>query len=68
MEKITVNPMIEEWLSSSFSRHLILLYFFLLFFQFLTFAERLANVNIDVIHRIDRTGAYAEVGTAGVAT
>lgn len=35
----------------------ILLYFF----QFLTFAERLANVNIDVIHRIDRTGAYAEV-------
>lgn len=35
----------------------ILLYFF----QFLTFAERLANVNIDVIHRIDRTGSYAEV-------
>lgn len=33
----------------------------LYFFQFLTFAERLANVNIDVIHRIDRTGAYAEV-------
>ena len=30
-------------------------------FQFLTFAERLANVNIDVIHRIDRTGSYAEV-------
>uniref|UniRef100_A0A3P8T3I9 UTP20 small subunit processome component n=1 Tax=Amphiprion percula TaxID=161767 RepID=A0A3P8T3I9_AMPPE len=29
-------------------------------FRFLTFAERLANVNIDVIHRIDRTGAYAE--------
>ncbi|KAF0029549.1 hypothetical protein F2P81_018654 [Scophthalmus maximus] len=28
--------------------------------QFLTFAERLANVNIDVIHRIDRTGSYAE--------
>lgn len=33
-------------------------------FQFLTFAERLANVNIDVIHRIDRTGSYAEVCTA----
>lgn len=32
-------------------------------FQFLTFAERLANVNIDVIHRIDRTGSYAEVCT-----
>ncbi|KAJ0012510.1 hypothetical protein NQD34_016844 [Periophthalmus magnuspinnatus] len=29
-------------------------------FRFLTFAERLANVNIDVIHRIDRTGCYAE--------
>lgn len=29
-------------------------------FRFLTFAERLANVNIDVIHRIDRTGSYAE--------
>ncbi|XP_041637012.1 small subunit processome component 20 homolog [Cheilinus undulatus] len=29
-------------------------------FRFLTFAERLANVNIDVIHRIDRTGAYSE--------
>ncbi|XP_034382098.1 small subunit processome component 20 homolog isoform X2 [Cyclopterus lumpus] len=29
-------------------------------YRFLTFAERLANVNIDVIHRIDRTGAYAE--------
>uniref|UniRef100_A0A3Q2C7Z2 UTP20 small subunit processome component n=1 Tax=Cyprinodon variegatus TaxID=28743 RepID=A0A3Q2C7Z2_CYPVA len=28
--------------------------------RFLTFAERLANVNIDVIHRIDRTGSYAE--------
>ncbi|KAF5898818.1 small subunit processome component 20, partial [Clarias magur] len=28
--------------------------------QFLTFSERLANVNIDVIHRIDRTGSYAE--------
>uniref|UniRef100_A0A673WAK9 UTP20 small subunit processome component n=1 Tax=Salmo trutta TaxID=8032 RepID=A0A673WAK9_SALTR len=28
--------------------------------QFLTFAERLANVNIDVIHRIDRTGSYDE--------
>lgn len=33
-------------------------------FQFLTFAERLANVNIDVIHRIDRTGSYAEVCSA----
>ncbi|KAM9407228.1 small subunit processome component 20 homolog isoform 1-T1 [Salvelinus alpinus] len=29
-------------------------------FRFLTFAERLANVNIDVIHRIDRTGSYDE--------
>ncbi|XP_062339462.1 small subunit processome component 20 homolog [Osmerus eperlanus] len=29
-------------------------------FRFLTFAERLANVNIDVIHRIDRTGSYEE--------
>ncbi|KAI3366882.1 hypothetical protein L3Q82_009528 [Scortum barcoo] len=29
-------------------------------YRFLTFAERLANVNIDVIHRIDRTGSYAE--------
>uniref|UniRef100_A0A668AJM1 UTP20 small subunit processome component n=1 Tax=Myripristis murdjan TaxID=586833 RepID=A0A668AJM1_9TELE len=29
-------------------------------YRFLTFAERLANVNIDVIHRIDRTGAYDE--------
>ncbi|XP_071357681.1 small subunit processome component 20 homolog isoform X2 [Trachinotus anak] len=29
-------------------------------FRFLTFAERLANVNIDVIHRIDRSGSYAE--------
>nr|XP_015207377.1 PREDICTED: small subunit processome component 20 homolog [Lepisosteus oculatus] len=29
-------------------------------FRFLTFSERLANVNIDVIHRIDRTGSYAE--------
>ncbi|XP_007577486.1 small subunit processome component 20 homolog [Poecilia formosa] len=29
-------------------------------YRFLTFAERLANVNINVIHRIDRTGAYAE--------
>ncbi|MBN3321955.1 UTP20 protein, partial [Atractosteus spatula] len=28
--------------------------------HFLTFSERLANVNIDVIHRIDRTGSYAE--------
>lgn len=32
--------------------------------QFLTFTERLANVNIDVIHRIDRTGSYAEVCAA----
>ncbi|KAG9345665.1 hypothetical protein JZ751_008809 [Albula glossodonta] len=29
-------------------------------FRFLTFSERLANVNIDVIHRIDRTGSYEE--------
>ncbi|KAF7667571.1 hypothetical protein LDENG_00057170 [Lucifuga dentata] len=29
-------------------------------YRFLTFAERLANVNIDVIHRIDRTGSYEE--------
>ncbi|KAG7496109.1 small subunit processome component 20-like [Solea senegalensis] len=29
-------------------------------YRFLTFAERLANVNIDVIHRIDRTGSLAE--------
>nr|XP_015811633.2 small subunit processome component 20 homolog isoform X1 [Nothobranchius furzeri] len=29
-------------------------------FRFLTFAERLSNVNIDVIHRIDRTGSYEE--------
>ncbi|XP_061420704.1 small subunit processome component 20 homolog [Lethenteron reissneri] len=29
-------------------------------FRFLTFAERLANVNIDVIHRIDRTGSLSE--------
>ncbi|XP_027875747.1 small subunit processome component 20 homolog isoform X1 [Xiphophorus couchianus] len=29
-------------------------------YRFLTFAERLANVNINVVHRIDRTGAYAE--------
>ncbi|XP_047246285.1 small subunit processome component 20 homolog isoform X2 [Girardinichthys multiradiatus] len=29
-------------------------------YRFLTFAERLANVNIDVIHRIDRTGSYTE--------
>lgn len=29
-------------------------------FRFLTFSERLANVNIDVIHRIDRTGSYSE--------
>uniref|UniRef100_A0A3B3E1E9 UTP20 small subunit processome component n=1 Tax=Oryzias melastigma TaxID=30732 RepID=A0A3B3E1E9_ORYME len=29
-------------------------------FRFLTFAERLAKVNIDVIHRIDRTGSFSE--------
>uniref|UniRef100_H3APA8 UTP20 small subunit processome component n=1 Tax=Latimeria chalumnae TaxID=7897 RepID=H3APA8_LATCH len=29
-------------------------------FRFLTFSERLSNVNIDIIHRIDRTGGYAE--------
>ncbi|XP_028810161.1 small subunit processome component 20 homolog [Denticeps clupeoides] len=29
-------------------------------FRFKTFSERLANVNIDVIHRIDRTGSYSE--------
>ncbi|KAI1888136.1 hypothetical protein AGOR_G00181930 [Albula goreensis] len=29
-------------------------------YRFLTFSERLANVNIDVIHRIDRTGSYEE--------
>ncbi|XP_047194452.1 small subunit processome component 20 homolog isoform X2 [Hippoglossus stenolepis] len=29
-------------------------------FRFLTFAERLSNVNINVVHRIDRTGSYAE--------
>ncbi|XP_032077159.1 small subunit processome component 20 homolog [Thamnophis elegans] len=28
--------------------------------RFLTFSERLSNVNIDIIHRIDRTGSYAE--------
>uniref|UniRef100_A0A4W3JBA5 UTP20 small subunit processome component n=1 Tax=Callorhinchus milii TaxID=7868 RepID=A0A4W3JBA5_CALMI len=27
---------------------------------FLTFSERLSNVNIDIIHRIDRTGSYNE--------
>lgn len=32
--------------------------------QFLTFSERLSNVNIDIIHRIDRTGSYAEVRIA----
>lgn len=36
--------------------------------QFLTFAERLSNVNIDVIHRVDRTGSYAEVCTANKHT
>ncbi|KAM8908719.1 small subunit processome component 20 homolog isoform 2-T2 [Spinachia spinachia] len=29
-------------------------------YKFLTFAERLSHVKIDVIHRIDRTGSYAE--------
>ncbi|KAL4612676.1 hypothetical protein GN956_G22842 [Arapaima gigas] len=29
-------------------------------FRFQTFSERLANVNIDVIHRIDRTASYDE--------
>ncbi|ELK25978.1 Small subunit processome component 20 like protein [Myotis davidii] len=29
--------------------------------RFLTFAERLGNVNIDIIHRIDRTASYDEV-------
>ncbi|KAM6214358.1 small subunit processome component 20 homolog [Rhynchocyon petersi] len=29
-------------------------------YRFLTFAERLGNVNIDIIHRIDRTGSYDE--------
>ncbi|XP_048124200.1 small subunit processome component 20 homolog [Alosa alosa] len=29
-------------------------------YRFLTFSERLANVNIDVIHRIDRTRSYDE--------
>ncbi|KAM8820065.1 small subunit processome component 20 homolog [Eudromia elegans] len=28
--------------------------------RFLTFSERLSNINIDIIHRIDRTGSYAE--------
>ncbi|XP_066490771.1 small subunit processome component 20 homolog [Tiliqua scincoides] len=28
--------------------------------RFLTFSERLSNVNIDIIHRIDRAGSYAE--------
>ncbi|XP_062913663.1 small subunit processome component 20 homolog [Mobula hypostoma] len=30
-------------------------------FRFLTFSERLANVNIDIIHRIDRTDSHDEV-------
>lgn len=34
------------------------------FLQFLTFSERLSNINIDIIHRIDRTGSYAEVRAA----
>lgn len=34
--------------------------------QFLTFSERLSNVNIDIIHRIDRTGSSAEVRKATV--
>ncbi|XP_036025597.1 small subunit processome component 20 homolog isoform X1 [Onychomys torridus] len=29
-------------------------------YRFLTFAERLGNVNIDIIHRIDRTASYDE--------
>ncbi|KAM8974068.1 small subunit processome component 20 homolog isoform 2-T2 [Pelodytes ibericus] len=29
-------------------------------FKFLTFSERLANVNIDIIHRIDRTESFSE--------
>ncbi|XP_026065231.1 small subunit processome component 20 homolog isoform X1 [Carassius auratus] len=29
-------------------------------YRFVTFSERLAKVNIDVIHRIDRTGSYTE--------
>ncbi|XP_077195287.1 small subunit processome component 20 homolog isoform X2 [Paroedura picta] len=29
-------------------------------YRFLTFSERLNKVNIDIIHRIDRTGSYAE--------
>uniref|UniRef100_G3TAG9 UTP20 small subunit processome component n=1 Tax=Loxodonta africana TaxID=9785 RepID=G3TAG9_LOXAF len=29
-------------------------------YRFLTFAERLGNVNIDIIHRIDRTSSYDE--------
>ncbi|XP_003269959.1 small subunit processome component 20 homolog [Nomascus leucogenys] len=29
-------------------------------YRFLTFAERLGNVNIDIIHRIDRTSSYEE--------
>uniref|UniRef100_A0A8C9QSH5 UTP20 small subunit processome component n=1 Tax=Spermophilus dauricus TaxID=99837 RepID=A0A8C9QSH5_SPEDA len=29
-------------------------------YRFLTFAERLGNVNIDIIHRIDRTASYKE--------
>ncbi|XP_051857734.1 small subunit processome component 20 homolog isoform X2 [Antechinus flavipes] len=29
-------------------------------YRFLTFAERLGNVNIDIIHRIDRTACYDE--------
>lgn len=40
--------------------------FVFVFFKFLTFAERLANVNINVIHRIDRTGSYAEVWNENV--
>ncbi|KAM4748821.1 small subunit processome component 20 homolog [Rhinophrynus dorsalis] len=29
-------------------------------YKFLTFSERLANVNIDIIHRIDRTESFSE--------
>ncbi|KAJ8791561.1 hypothetical protein J1605_020283 [Eschrichtius robustus] len=30
-------------------------------YRFLTFAERLGNVNIDIIHRIDRTASFDEI-------
>lgn len=47
-----------EGLSSELSK------IYVLFLQFLTFSERLSNINIDIIHRIDRTGSYAEVRAA----